>query len=55
MIFELYFDDLTERAQKELLELAGVERPEDMNWDVVPVSTFEVYAEDEDEENEEEY
>lgn len=40
-IFELYFTDLTEEAQKELLEKAGVESPEDMNWDVFPITTIE--------------
>jgi hypothetical protein len=37
-MFEIYFSDLNEHAQKELLELAGVKDPKDMNWDVFPVT-----------------
>ena len=32
--FELYFSDLTEYAQQELLKKAGISKPEDKNWDV---------------------
>jgi hypothetical protein len=39
--FELYFSDLNEKAQQEILEKAGVEKPEDMNWDVFPITTIE--------------
>lgn len=39
--FELYFSDLTEEAQQEILEKAGVKKPEDMNWDVFPITTIE--------------
>lgn len=38
--FELYFTDLTEEAQQELLEKAGVKSPEEMNWDVFPITTL---------------
>jgi len=46
--FELYFTDLTEEAQKELLEKAGVESPEDMNWDTFPITTIEFEEDDDD-------
>ncbi len=38
--FELYFTDLTEKAQQELLKKAGVKSPEEMNWDVFPITTL---------------
>jgi hypothetical protein len=34
---EIYFDDLTEEKQKELLEAVGAENQEDMNWDTFPI------------------
>ena len=40
MGFDIIFDDLKEDAQKQLLEAYGVQSPEDMNWDVVPVTTL---------------
>lgn len=46
--FELYFTDLTEEAQKEILEKAGVESPEDMNWDSFPITTIEFEGDDDD-------
>lgn len=39
---EIYFTDLTEDAQQELLELAGVSSPKEMNWDVLPVTVIEM-------------
>jgi len=38
--FELYFSDLTEEAQQEILKKAGVEKPEDMNWDIYPITVI---------------
>ena len=38
---EIMFDDLTPKAQKRLLEDAGVSKPEDMHWDEVPVAVVE--------------
>ena len=32
--FNIYFSDLNEEAQQELLNFVGVEKPEDMNWDI---------------------
>lgn len=36
--FEIYFHDLKEKVQQELLDFYGIESPEDMNWDVFPVA-----------------
>ena len=35
---EIMFDDLTKAAQKKLLNEAGISRPEDMDWDEIPVA-----------------
>lgn len=35
---EIYFSDLTEDAQARLLAEAQVESPEDMNWDIFPIT-----------------
>lgn len=32
LTFEIYFSDLKEDAQKQLLDLLGYESPEDANW-----------------------
>lgn len=50
--FEIYFSDLNEEAQKELLEAVGAETPADMNWDInlLPIATYQFEIEDEDEE-----
>ena len=39
---ELFFDDLTQDAQEALLQYAGINAPEDANWDVVPVAVIEL-------------
>lgn len=39
--FEIYFNDLNERAQKELMELVGLEKPEDGNWTYLPLATVD--------------
>ena len=39
---EIMFDDLTEDAQKRLLDEAGVSKPEDMHWDEIPVAIVEL-------------
>ena len=40
--FQIFFSDLNEEAQKELLEYVGAESPEEMNWDldIIPIATF---------------
>ena len=43
------FYDLKEEVQKEVLKLAGVKDPADLNWDVWPMCVFEINT-DEDEE-----
>ena len=40
--FRLYFEELTPEAQRTLLEFYGVEKPTEMNWDSIPITTFEV-------------
>lgn len=37
---KIYFNDLNEDAQKELLEFFEVNRPEQMNWDTMPIIVF---------------
>lgn len=39
MDFEIYFGDLNEQTQKALLNAAGLQNPEEANWDVFPVAT----------------
>ena len=39
---EIYFDDLSEAKQKELLEAVEAEKPEDMNWDMFPVACIDL-------------
>ena len=39
MDFEIYFGDLNEETQKALLNAAGMQDPEEANWDVFPVAT----------------
>ena len=31
---EIYFSDLNEKAQEEILDFVGVSSPKDMNWDI---------------------
>ena len=40
-VFEIYASDLTEQAQKELCEKAGIKSVDEMNWDVFPITTIE--------------
>lgn len=40
MEFELFFSDLTEDAQKNLLEKAGLKDETQANWDVFPITTI---------------
>lgn len=44
--FEIYFEDLTEKAQRSLLIHAGIQDPAYMNWDVFPVATISLDEED---------
>ena len=42
--FEIFFSDLNEEAQKELLKFVGADKPEDMNWDldIIPLAVFDI-------------
>ena len=49
--FNIYFSDLSDDAQKELMELVGVEDPKEMNWDADLVPLAMVDFEELDEED----
>lgn len=38
--FRIYFYDLNKETQKELLEFFEVNKPEQMNWDTMPIIVF---------------
>jgi len=38
---EIYFSDLNDEAQKEVLKAAGVESPSDMNWEYCPLTILD--------------
>ena len=42
MTIEIYWNDLTEKKQKEIVELIG----SDNNWDVFPMVTLEIEEEE---------
>lgn len=44
--FAIYFEDLTEKAQRSLLIHADIPDPTYMNWDVFPVATISLDEED---------
>ena len=41
--FYIYFSDLSEKAQKELLDMVGASSPSEMNWDldILPIATYD--------------
>lgn len=41
MEFEIYFEDLKEETQQQLLEAMGIKNPSEVNWDVFPIATLE--------------
>jgi hypothetical protein len=43
-LVDIYFDDLSEQAQKWLLHAANIEKPEEANWDVFPLFTLNLSA-----------
>lgn len=47
--FNIYFSDLNEKAQKELLDAVGAKDAAEMNWDldIIPLATFDFQAENE--------
>lgn len=50
MEIPIYFSDLNEYKQKELLEAVGVKDPAEMNWDIdiCPITYYNVETETED-------
>lgn len=44
---EILFGDLVERKKREILETIGIKKPEEMNWDIVPMAIIELEAESE--------
>lgn len=47
MTIEIYFADLKESVQKEVLDACNITKPEDANWDVFPIATIDVPSLDE--------
>ena len=41
-IVEIYFNNLDTQTQQELLDAFGIQTPEEMNWDIFPVTTIEI-------------
>ena len=39
-LIEIYFDDLKEEVQKEILEIYGIKGPEELNADVMPLAVI---------------
>jgi len=39
-LIEIYFNDLKEEVQKELLEIYGIKGPEELNADVMPLAVI---------------
>lgn len=46
--YEIFFSDLNEEAQKELLEDTGISDPKEMNWDIFPLTSYEFFDIDDD-------
>lgn len=46
--FEIYFSDLNEKAQRELMELVHIKHPNEMNWDI-DMSPLAIYETNDDE------
>ena len=39
-MMDIYFEDFNEKIQQEILEMAGISDPSEMNWDVLPITTI---------------
>lgn len=39
MTIEIFFSDLIEQTQKDVLQAAGINDPKEANWDVLPLAT----------------
>ena len=44
--FVIFFEDLTEKAQRSLLKYASISDPAYMKWDVFPVAVISLDEED---------
>ena len=40
-VLEIYFQDLNEETQEQVLKYYGIHEPEEMNWDVTPIAILE--------------
>ena len=45
--FEIYYTDLVEEAQQELLNAFGITDPKEMDWDTTPIATISLIHDDE--------
>jgi hypothetical protein len=43
---EIMFEDLSERKKREILKTFGIKNPEEMNWDIIPITIVEMETED---------
>lgn len=50
MQIELYWDDLTEKAQNEIRDILGLEPDDNNNWDYIPMAIMEFEGEEQPEE-----
>ena len=41
-VIDVYFRDLSEGKQREALEAYGIEKPEDMNWDIFWIASIPI-------------
>lgn len=39
---EIYFSDLKQETQEEILDTVGISNPKELNWDVVPLTTIDI-------------
>ena len=39
---EIYLRDLSEEKQKEIIEAYGIEKAEDANWDIFPITCIDI-------------
>lgn len=45
-LIELYWDDLTEKAQNEIRDILGLEPDDDNNWTYIPLAIMEIEGEE---------
>jgi len=43
---EIYWNDLTKEAQKNIQETLGMDKDDNGNWDVIPMCSFDVEDDD---------